>query len=67
MMNSYKRVNDRYGYYLEHAYYDDLIGKEFAVMNKKYDIIGRSGSRGHVLAGDYSDEIKKLAKTFIID
>ncbi len=65
LLDSYKRVNDKVGYYLEHAYYDDLIGKNFTSMDTKYDIIGRSGSRGHVFAGDYSDEIKKIAKTFI--
>ena len=65
IINSYKRVYDRGGYYLEHAYYDDLFGKSFTPLDMKYDTVGRSGSRGYVLSRDYPDDIKELAKKFI--
>jgi len=64
-INSYKRTYEWWDYRLENAYYDDVIGKNFTVLKKEFRTIGRSGTSGQVISGDYTDDIKDLAKTFM--
>lgn len=66
LLNSYKRINDGWGYCLECAYYDDLMEKDFSPFLIDYQVVGRSGTHGGLLSSlDYTDDIKDLAKTFI--
>jgi hypothetical protein len=65
-LDSYKKVSDRWGYYLECAYYDDLIGKDFSPFLSDIHLIGMAGHNCSLLdGGDYPDDIKNLAKTFM--
>lgn len=65
LLNTYKRINDNIYYCLEHAFYEDLIKKDFTPFILNYTLMGRSGGHGKVLDHDYPDEIKTLARTFI--
>jgi hypothetical protein len=66
LMNSYKKVRDKWGYWLEHAFYDDLVGKDFELFSEEPQVVGRSGSSGAFLSDfDFVDKVKKLAESFI--
>jgi hypothetical protein len=66
LLNSYKRVNDDWGYCLECAYYDDLLKKDSNPLLIDCELVGRSGTSGKLLAGlDYTDDIKGIARTFM--
>jgi hypothetical protein len=65
LMHSYKRVNDKYGYCLEHAYHDDLRGC-FKTFSTEFKIVGRSGTHGQLIDGlDYPSEIKEQVRQLI--
>ncbi|MBV8887332.1 MAG: hypothetical protein JO235_25510 [Chroococcidiopsidaceae cyanobacterium CP_BM_RX_35] len=75
LLKSYKRVNERQNYFLEHVYYDDLIKKHMVTFLQEninmvgqftlLNIVGTSASSGHLYSSDYSNEIKEIAKEFI--
>ncbi len=65
LLKSYKRVWDRGIYWLEHAYYDDLMKTDFTELKIDYEIIGRNATNGKVFSADYSDDLKEFAKTFM--
>lgn len=66
LLNSYKKVYDKWGYYLEHTYYDSLRGKSFSSFLIEPQIVGRCGTSAVLLnGGDYTDEIKSLAKVYL--
>ncbi len=66
LMPLYKKTNDTIPYWVEHAYCDALQGK-FQIMLEEPRVVGRSGSSGNLINGlDYDEEIKKIAKDFLI-
>lgn len=66
LLDSYKKVYDQWGYYLEHTYYDSLIGKSFSPFLIEPQIVGRCGTSAVLLnGGDYTDDIKRLAKVYM--
>jgi len=65
LIKSYKRVNDRKTYCLEHIFYQDLVGKQYSSSKMDYTVVGRMGSTGKYYHQDYSEEIKHLAKSFL--
>ena len=66
LINSYKRVNDRKSYAIEHIFYEDLIKKDFSKFLMSFHIVGKGGSTGKLIDGqDYTNDIQELAKTFI--
>ena len=67
LMNSYKRVNEKKSYILEHIFYEDITSKDFNLFSQPLNIIGRSGSTGGIYneLDDYPESIKKLATTFL--
>jgi hypothetical protein len=66
LINSYKKVNDKKLYTIECAYYYDLLQNDFSPFLTDYQLVGRSGASGMLISGlDYTDDIKKMAKTFM--
>ena len=67
LINSYKRVDEKKSYILEHIFYEDIISKDFNLFLKPLNIIGRSGSTGGIYneLEDYPESIEKLAMTFL--
>ena len=67
LLTSYKKVNDRWGYYIKKVYYDDLMKQAISPFLEKYILVGKSGSSGNLIQGiDYSEDIRKIAKSFVI-
>lgn len=65
LLNSYKRINDSKSYALEHTFYEDLVGKSFSPFLIDYTIVGRSGATGRSYDQEYSEEIRRLAGSFL--
>ncbi|WP_404790299.1 hypothetical protein [Altericista sp. CCNU0014] len=66
LLYSYKKVNERAPYWLEHAYYDDLAKNNFQNMLDEPNIVGKSGSNGSLVNNlDYNDTIKNIAAKFL--
>jgi len=67
LIKSYKRVDDKKTYCIEHTIYQDLVGNPFSPFLIGYTIVGRRGSTGKYYDQDYSEEIKHLAESFLCE
>ncbi len=66
LMDTFNKVFDSQGYYLEHAFYDSLrFRARWNTFSIKPKIIGRAGSTGALHDGDYSEGIKKIAEGLV--
>jgi hypothetical protein len=62
LIDRFQRVDDRRGYYLEHAFVDPLKENGFDVFSVRLGLVGRSGTTDLLYGNvDYSDEVKNLA------
>ncbi len=66
LRDTYKKVNDNKGFYLESAFFHDLQNVNFSQMIKYPFFIGRSGSSGNVYRQFYKKKIQELASKFLL-
>lgn len=65
LLNTYKKVNDSAGYYLEHAFFDDLTKVNYRSFRIKPLFYGISGSTGRIY-NDKNSYIKNILCFFNI-
>lgn len=58
---SYRRVQDFCGYYLEHAFFDDVRGLPMLLNEQVLPLIGTSGTTDMAII-DYSPEVKEASR-----
>lgn len=66
LMDQFQQVDDRRGYYLEHALLSSLLERDFDVFSKHPCIVGYSGSNGQLYGSvDYSNKVKNMAELLL--
>ena len=62
LIDRFRMIDDRRGYYLEHAFVDPLKENGFDIFSVRLGLVGRSGTTDLLHCNvDYSDEVKNLA------